>query len=264
MDKKKSLYFTLVVVFCVVLSGLGGYFIGESINRKEVLKDTEKQVEESDSSEDDTIAANHGKDIYLLLYNYIKSDKSNLQEYLSGLSNMEKMYVGGFHGADYSITFSQIKLNLINTFGSDLQITNDIDNRFKYDVNFDSYYYDSESQYIRYADTSFELKDIYNYKLIETKYDDNTEVISYYGLYNDCYDVGPCTYTGKNGLKIFLLRDDNESFDEYNKRIKQAFDNAFKEHKEDFYRFDYYYNQSNVGEFDHTGGRYILVDFKQA
>ena len=27
-DKNKSFYLTLVVVFCVVLSGLGGYFIG--------------------------------------------------------------------------------------------------------------------------------------------------------------------------------------------------------------------------------------------
>ena len=263
MDKNKAFYLTLIVIFCVVLAGGGGYIIGENINRKEDLKETKTQYEIIDSKENSSMASTYGNEVYLLLYNYIKSGKTNLQEYLNGLNNAEKIYAGGFDGKDYSIAFSQIKLNLINTFGSDLGITNILNNGYKYDESLDSYYYDSETQYIIYEDSNFELKDIYNYKLIEEKVEDNKEIISYYGLYNDCYDVGPCKYSGKNNFEIFMLKDDTESFDEYNERVAEAFAKAFKEHKEAFYIFNYFFEENNFGKFDNYGSKYVLVDFKQ-
>ena len=50
MDKNKSFYLTLVVVFCVVLSGLGGYFIGTHFGEKDKVVENNNVNENNEDS----------------------------------------------------------------------------------------------------------------------------------------------------------------------------------------------------------------------
>ena len=51
MDKNKSFYLTLVVIFCVVLAGLGGYFLGTHFGNENTIKSESKIVEEEKETE---------------------------------------------------------------------------------------------------------------------------------------------------------------------------------------------------------------------
>ena len=42
MDKHKSMFFTLMVIFCIVLSGIGGFFLGTKFGEKNQVKFEEK------------------------------------------------------------------------------------------------------------------------------------------------------------------------------------------------------------------------------
>ena len=71
MDKNKSFYLTLVVVFCVVLSGLGGYFIGTHFGEKETIKNEVKKDEEKKKEEinaNDIKVADLSNYVYTALY----------------------------------------------------------------------------------------------------------------------------------------------------------------------------------------------------
>ena len=85
MEKNKSFYLTLVVVFCVVLSGLGGYFIGTHFGEKETIKNEVKKDEEINAS--NIKVADLSSYVYTALYSYLKSDEKSLTNYLNNLSN---------------------------------------------------------------------------------------------------------------------------------------------------------------------------------
>ena len=98
MDKNKSFYLTLVVVFCVVLSGLGGYFIGTHFSEKETVKNEVKKDEEKKKEEinaNDIKVADLSNYVYTALYSYLKSGEKSLNSYLNNLSNDQKLYVAG-------------------------------------------------------------------------------------------------------------------------------------------------------------------------
>ncbi len=46
MDKHKSMFFTILIIFCIVLSGIGGFFLGTKFGEKNQVK-----VEEKSSTE---------------------------------------------------------------------------------------------------------------------------------------------------------------------------------------------------------------------
>lgn len=46
MDKHKSMFFTLMVIFCIVLSGIGGFFLGTKFGEKNQVKVEEKNPSE--------------------------------------------------------------------------------------------------------------------------------------------------------------------------------------------------------------------------
>ena len=86
MDKNKSFYLTLVVVFCVVLSGLGGYFIGTHFGEKETIKNEVKKDEEKRNEEinaNDIKVADLSNYVYTALYSYLKSGEKSLNSYLN-------------------------------------------------------------------------------------------------------------------------------------------------------------------------------------
>lgn len=109
MDKNKSFYFTLVVIFCVILSGFGGYFIGTHFSEKEtvkneVKKDEEKKNENLEVLKDkviDTLTS-------ITLYNYIKSESESLTSYLNSLSDSQKLCLAGL-SFDKKATLKSLK-----------------------------------------------------------------------------------------------------------------------------------------------------------
>lgn len=38
MDKNKSLFYTLMVIFCILIAGIGGFMLGKSVANKEVIE----------------------------------------------------------------------------------------------------------------------------------------------------------------------------------------------------------------------------------
>ena len=46
MDKHKSMFFTIMIIFCIVLSGIGGFFLGTKFGEKNQAKVAEKNPSE--------------------------------------------------------------------------------------------------------------------------------------------------------------------------------------------------------------------------
>ena len=45
MDKNKSLYINLVVIFCIVLAGAGGFFLGLHFSKENIVNSTKENTD---------------------------------------------------------------------------------------------------------------------------------------------------------------------------------------------------------------------------
>ena len=89
MDKNKSLYINLVVIFCIALAGISGFFLGLHFSKQNSINNSTKNEPKITNVEKYNIPT------LSVLYNYLKSDYNNLEDYLKNLTNSEKLYVAG-------------------------------------------------------------------------------------------------------------------------------------------------------------------------
>ncbi len=252
MDKNKSFYLTLVVIFCVVLSGLGGYFIGINFGKGEVVvrkndNNDNKVIEKESKEEDDIEVLELTSSVNVAIYNYLQSDSTDLISYLNGLSNSQKLYVAGLQGDD---TFTNLKEDLVDLFGTDLNIKAEdyyVGNTLQATYNAESDKYTWVGDYDLLFD--FESKEVFNYRLENTTIKDDEYVVTFYGLYTSSDNIGPTTAT--NDKNINCLLDYEENQDTSN---DECLDNAFVNSKDDFLKISYIYKKIN--------DKYVLVDVK--
>ena len=267
MDKNKSLYVTLVVVFCVILSGVSGFFLGTNFvkDNNTPIKNNETK-ENNEEKEPTNINIEDYKQYTLqILYNFIQSKNNDLNNYLTNLNNNQKLYAAGllyFENEDEKFKnqkFEDLKENLVNIYGTDLNVLpndyymlpTDEEPLFKYNKDTDEYIYNENTPG---TDIITDLSNgyIYNYKLESTEEKDNILTITYYGLYALQDEIGPTTVTNANNISRLINYEsefDGMSDEEY---FKQAFLN----NKDDFFKFTYSYKK--------VDNKYILIDFKQA
>ena len=256
MDKNKSLYISLVVLFCVVITGISAFFLGLQFSKQKLVDITtknESKIINVDSYNIPTLS---------ILYNYLRSDYNNLEEYLKNLTNSEKLYVAGlFDSSDEANNnkFSLLKENLIKTFGSDLgvlpedyyAIAENEEPLYKYDKETDEYIYNEESPGTD-AITDLDSGYIYNYILDKKESKEDLIILTYYGLYAYQDEIGPTTITNQKNIERLLNYE--ETFDGISDQ--EYLQNAFKKNKEDFLKWSYTFKKVN--------DNYVLVDFKQA
>lgn len=103
MDKNKSLYISLVVLFCVVITGISAFFLGLQFSKQKLVDITTKNGSKITNVESYNIPT------LSILYNYLKSDYNNLEDYLKNLTNSENYTL-----QDYLIqVMKQIIINLV-------------------------------------------------------------------------------------------------------------------------------------------------------
>ena len=268
MDKNKSFYFTLIVIFCAIFAGVGGYFIGIHFSEKENIKnetkiDTEKKNE--DENTNDIEALNLSNYVYTALYNYLKSGEKNLNSYLNKLSNDQKLYIAGllnFEDEDNKYNnkkYTDLKNNLKNIFGTELNLqakdyytlADDKEPLFIYNKETDEFVY-NENTIGTDALVDFELGYIYNYKLKDKRIENDKLIITYYGLYAHQDEIGPTTLSNnKNVERILDYEEESNGMTD-----EEYLEKAFSNNKDDFFKFSYIYKKIN--------NKYVLLDFKQA
>lgn len=256
MDKNKSLYISLVVLFCVVITGISAFFLGLQFSKQKLVDITTKNESKITNVESYNIPT------LSILYNYLKSDYNNLEDYLKNLTNSEKLYVAGLFDSSYEANnnkFSLLKENLIKTFGSDLGVlpedyyafAENEEPLYKYDKETDEYIYNEESPGTD-AITDLDSGYIYNYILDKKESKEDLIILTYYGLYAYQDEIGPTTITNQKNIERLLNYE--ETFDGISDQ--EYLQNAFKKNKEDFLKWSYTFKKVN--------NNYVLVDFKQA
>ena len=270
MDKNKSLYFSLIVIFCVVIAGLGGYYLGITFsNNEDVTVKYEKKEETyekevvKDNNDELTKLPTLSEPVYVVLYNYLKSGKNNLIDYLSNLNNNQKLYVAGLINwkdeRDENKTYTNLRNYLIEVFGTDLNISasdyytpmDDEEPWLIYNKETDKFI---DNEKTNAGDTLFDLSGsyIYNFKLKDTSFNEDKYIVTYYGLYACMDEIGPTILSNDKNIDRYLnYEDDTDGLtgEEYLEKI-------FNNNKDDFFQFIYTYKKVN--------DKYILVDFKQA
>ncbi len=244
MDKNKSFYLTVVVIFCVVLSGLGGYFLGTHFGENSSV--TKKACKDSEEVEVSENIPELSSNVKVVLYNYLKDGNGDLFSYLNGLSNSQKLYLAGINS---EISFSELKQNLIDTFGSDLGLLAEDyyvgeTLQAKYDAESDKFVWTGDTDLL----FDFESIEVYNYKVYDNKETSDEVSVDYYGLFAYTDNIGPTTLTNDNNIKRligFEQEGDDETDEEY-------LENAFNTNKDDFFKFNYVYKKVN-GMFVLTG-----------
>ena len=264
MEKNKLNYITYLVIFCVILSFVGCFFLGTYFGEKETVTKTEEKNPDEEIFKSAKIEE---YSIYTLtaLYNFTQSSQRDFNEYLTNLSNSQKLYVAGL--VNYldednkynNKSFDTLKENLISVFGSDLGVqpedyymmTTDEEPLFKYNKDTNEYVY-NENTIGTDVLTDFQNAYVYNFKLAsEEKIDDNY-VITYYGLFAFQNEIGPTSATNLTNISRLL----NYDSDYDGLSDKEYFENAFKNNKDDFFKLIYTYKL--------VDNKLILVDFKQA
>ena len=94
MEKNKLNYITYLVIFCVILSFVGCFFLGTYFGEKETVTKTEEKNPDEEIFKSAKIEE---YSIYTLtaLYNFTQSSQRDFNEYLTNLSNSQKLYVAG-------------------------------------------------------------------------------------------------------------------------------------------------------------------------
>ena len=270
MNKHQSLFMTVVVIFCIVLAGGGCFYLGTKMTDKkpETVKTDEKE-DESKDKENDTFkeftVVSYPTAVNNILYNYLKSDNKNLDDYLNSISNNHKLYLAGILGYDgiendlENKKLEDLKKNLNKYFGSDFGLKgenyfiseDDEVCLFKYNENDKAFVYNEDTIPTDVL-VDLDRTEIYNYKLDTIDYKDDSVVLTYYGLYAVTDTVGPTTVTNNKNIKRVLNYDqetDNLTDAEY-------LSDAFTKNKNDLFKFTYTYKLIDE--------KYVLVDFQQA
>lgn len=179
MDKNKMFYITLVLVVCVVLTGIGCFYLGTKFgenNSEGAAKKVEVKEKNTNETKDDTsyieelLSINIDDVTKMGLYNYSISGKTSLKEYLESLDNNHKLDLAGLAIGSDKI-FKDLRQNLIKSFGSDLGV--EAKDVYLVDKSIPTYVYDSASDKFIYnedspgTDVVTNLGDIslYNYEL---------------------------------------------------------------------------------------------------
>ena len=117
MEKNKLNYITYLVIFCVILSFVGCFFLGTYFGEKETVTKTEEKNPDEEIFKSAKIEE---YSIYTLtaLYNFTQSSQRDFNEYLTNLSNSQKLYVAG----------------LVNYLDEDNKYNNNINSYFNYQI----------------------------------------------------------------------------------------------------------------------------------
>mgnify|MGYP004521852113 FL=1 len=257
MNKNKEMFLTLVIMFNIILAGIGSFYLGRHFGYKvEIKKESEIQTNELNN-------LFFTNEVNRVLYNFLQSKENNLKNYLDNLSNSQKLYLAGIISYDGLETdldnkkLENLKNNLVKYFGDDLKVSGqdyyameqDEEPVFKYDAKTDSFVY-NENVIGSDVITSFELGFVYNYKLDNIVYNKDGFAVTYYGLYGLEDEIGPTTLTNDKDIeRILNYTDDGMSDDAY---LEYQFNN----NRKGFLKFTYYYKKVN--------DKYVLTDFKQA
>lgn len=251
MNKNKSFYLTLVVIFCVVLAGFGGFIIGTYFGSKcesTKIVDTKNETKKEEVNDDDAPVAELTENVKRALYSYIKNGEGNFSKYFNNLTNSQKLYIAGIEDG---ASLSELKNNLIKYFGSNLNLLGEnyyANNTLQatYDSSKDKYTWSGDADLL----FDFENSGIYDYRLESTEIKGDELIITYYGLFSNSDGVGPMLVTNDNNIRRYLgveELDENITDEEY-------LENAFNNNKDDFFIFTYIYKSVN--------DKYVLVDFK--
>ena len=235
-----KLIIAIIVIFLLVL---GIFFIREKLSSN--FSDAEEQqiqlsVDELPDYSDS------------VLYNYANSSSNDLHTYLNNLSNNHKLLIGGIND---SVSFSTIRNNLIDKFGTDLGVRDedyymlDDDSEPLYILKNGIYTYNEdapETDYITELGEYF----LYNYKVKNIKNENGLIAVTYYGLYYQENMGEENTYYNKN--KKILNKEDKENYSYY--EFESSIDNYFNTNKNDFLEFKYYLEPKD--------NSYVLKEFE--
>ena len=259
MEKGKELYFTLIVLFCAVLMGIGGFYLGTEFTDDKTVENTGKVENKLNSSdllkEENNLDVLKQKEVssYIKggLYSYIKSNKSDLINYFTSMNNSNKLYMAGILNEQ---NYSTLENNLMAVFGNNLGLEKkdyyiletDEEPLYKYDSTTSKYVYNEN---VLGSDLLSELdqKKVYNYKLKDVKKDGENYIASYYGLYEYAGSVGPSTLSNEENIEIVV---------EDEKASQSELDAKFNENEKDFFVFEYIYTLKDDS--------FYLTGFKQA
>lgn len=259
MEKNKMFYITLVLVICLVLTGLGAFYLGTEFGKKEIVNNKDNKKEDT-SYVEELLNMDINDLTKTGLYNYSESGKSSLEEYFDSLNNSQKLDLAGL-SLKNTTSIDDLKQNLIYAFGSDLGIESK--DFYLSGDDIPMYFYDTSVNKFIYNDdypgtdmvTNLGGASLYNYRLKDIEKDGDDYIVSYYGLYEtNMFALGPTWLTnGKNidrpnvDNPINYGANDNTPIDYY-------LANIFNNNKNDFLIFDYTFNEKN--------GNYYIVDFK--
>ena len=235
MNKNKEMFLTLVIMFNIILAGIGSFYLGRHFGYKvEIKNESEIQTNELDN-------LFFTKEVNRVLYNFLQNKENNLKNYLDNLSNSQKLYLAGI------ISYDGLETDLDN---KDYYVMEqDEEPVFKYDAKTDSFVY-NENVIGSDVITNFELGFVYNYKLDNIVYNKDGFAVTYYGLYGLEDEIGPTTLTNDKDIeRVLNYTDDGMSDDAY---LEYQFNN----NRKGFLKFTYYYKKVN--------DKYVLTDFKQA
>lgn len=269
MEKNKMFYITLVLVVCVVFTGIGCFYLGtkfgensSNVDKKEGIDNKESN---NDNKKDDTsyieelLSVDISDITKMGLYNYSKSGKSSLKEYFNSLNNSQKLDLAGLALGSENL-FKDLKQNLINTYGSDLGVeakdcylSGDSVPTFVYNSTSDKFVFNENSGG---TDIVTNLGDIslYNYRLKNIQKNGDNYIVSYYGLYEtNMYGLGPTWLTNNKNIDRANV-DNAESYGGDGTPIDYYLATAFNNNKSDFLVFEYTFNKKN--------NNYYIVDFK--
>lgn len=259
MEKNKSLYMTLVVLVCSLFAFLGAFYLGTYFSVGKNIVNEEVSDNNTKINLNTINIPNYNENVNVLLYNYLNNNKDNLNfnDYINkGLTNNQKLYVAGIFT---NHKFRDLEDNLIEVFGSTLNLKSEdyylpgFDDAPFYIYNKDTLEYNGNVLDIFGTDVLTDLLPvfIYNYKIDSIEYIDDGFIVTYYGLFGSYDTVGPtCIYNDSdiNRCLGFDSQEDGVSDLDYLEGI-------FNENKDRFFKFSYTYKKMNKN--------YVLVDFKK-
>ena len=116
MNKNKEMFLTLVIMFNIILAGIGSFYLGRHFGYKvEIKNESEIQTNELDN-------LFFTKEVNRVLYNFLQNKENNLKNYLDNLSNSQKLYLAGiisYNGLETDLDnkkLENLKNNLVRYF----------------------------------------------------------------------------------------------------------------------------------------------------
>lgn len=277
MNKNKEKYLVLILVFCVIATFIGGYYLGSCISKEKIVEknnksdnvedkieeeeDDEKVLEEEQLSMEllqiQNIVNSYNNTTNLafsnLLYKYYvidnkhSDDSFELYNYVTSLSDFDKMY---FISLTNNTVF-YVENKLASLFGKNVDVKRE-DFKYYYGTHGEIIFnYDEETDSFIASDVgcfSPYPRSYYNYKFDSFKKDGDIYTITYYGLYDEFIDIGPGSLFNKDE-SIYYDNGWLLNQDEY-------LETEFLKDKSNFLKLEY--------SFEKTNDKFYLVDFREA